>query len=215
MPDADLPTRADTAARALAKLATELPIVGGAVQVVVEDAWARRRAAAEATVRDIAERTGGPDQLAGRLEDDPVLEAVFCDAVEGAARTGMESKRRIFASVVASAVLDDAKVDEALLFVRVLRELDVPDIRYLEAIRRAYDADVSSGPPDRPRDIEKARHDAVEMAAREMPAAVRAALIATGTMEPFRGVFGGTSLVGGPSEFGRQLLDYLAEPTLE
>lgn len=207
MSKGDVPTRADTTARALAELATNLPMVGGALKIVLEETWTRRRAAAEATVQEISDVVGGPDRLASRLAEDPVLEALFCDAVDGAVRTGMESKRRLFARVIGAAVLDDAKVDDALLVVRALRELDAPDIRFLEAIRRAYDSVTpASSTEDPARDVESERRQAVQDATRDMPAPVRAALVATGTIKNWAGLFGGTTDLGGPSDFGRALL---------
>jgi hypothetical protein len=113
-----------------------VPYVGGSLQVIVEDVRARREAQAAVTLNEIADKSGGAEELGRRLSADPVLEALFVNGVEAALRTGYEAKRRLLSKAVSQAVLDDAKVDESQLIVEALSQLDVPHVRALEKMAR-------------------------------------------------------------------------------
>lgn len=203
MPDTDgPPTRGDTAAEVVQALVSQVPVAGDALAVMVRHGYERRVARAEAVAGDIAERAGGVEHLATRMEASQELEALFCEALEASARTGMEDKRRLLGQVVAAAVLDDAEVDEGQLLVQVLRELDAPHLRGLEAVRRVSD------PPAEP-DGYRVSREAVLAAVAGLPEPLRAALVRTGTLEiPSAGIVAADPYV---TRFGRRLLDDLKE----
>jgi hypothetical protein len=134
------PTVIETFVKAAIKGATAIPVVGSglsaAAQVVYDDVRARRAAVAARTMSEIVAESGGEEQLGARLAADPQLETSFVAAVDAAIRTGHEQKRRLLVQAVASAVKDDAKVDEAQLLIETLAQLDVPHIRALEELAR-------------------------------------------------------------------------------
>jgi hypothetical protein len=210
MPDNPLvPTAADTSAAAMAALTRKVPIIGDALAIVVQDAYARRRAVAERTALDIVEQVGSVERLADRLAEDPQLEALFVEAVDAAARTGLRDKRRLLARVIGTAVLDDAKVEDGQLLVQALRELDAPHLRALEAIRRAYDG---AGPVEPGDERGRAARDAALSAVtQDMSVPLRATLVRTGTVDLNKGFFGNSDIVDGLTEFGRTLLNDLRQ----
>lgn len=166
----DAPSWSDTIARAVV---AAMPTFGGPMEVVLSDIHARRRAALGTTVTSIIEITGQP-ALAQSLERDPVVEAVFVNAVEAAIRTGLEAKRRLLIRAVAEAVGDEAKIDESYLLTAVLAELDVPHVRTLKALADEWAAAEQQHADGTPSwgtsDVWQAT-----------PAPIRAALVATGT----------------------------------
>jgi hypothetical protein len=121
-----------TAARAGLAL---IPGLGGALQVIYEDVRANIAYRQCQTIQEIADNVGEAT-LAEQLDDDPVRQALFVNGVEVATRTGLENKRRLLAKVVSAAMLDDFKIDGAQLRVEALRDLDVPQIKALERLRR-------------------------------------------------------------------------------
>ncbi len=135
-----VPTVSDTAVEATRSLLSQVPVVGEALAIVVRDTYSRRVAKAEDTVAEIAAGAGGVERLHARLSQEPMLDSLFIEAVEAAARTGLHDKRKLLAQIVSAAVLDDAKLDEAQLVVQALRDLDAPQIRALETARRFEDA---------------------------------------------------------------------------
>lgn len=174
-----------------------IPGVGGAVQVIYEDVLANIAHRQWQTIQDIAAEVGD-DRLGQSLKADPVRQALFVNGVEVATRTGMEAKRRLLAKVISAAMLDDDKVDGAQLRVEALRDLDVPQIRALEQLRRFSD----QHPGD-------AYSPGVQAIYRALPAPIRAALTRTGVaFEPSEQDTYGYS-VDGINDFGRGLLEEL------
>lgn len=190
----------DTLVRAALKL---VPRFGDALEVIYNDTRARHAEKVAHTLEAVVAQTG-PDALMERLNSDPEVEALFVDAVEAATRTGVEGKRILLARVLAAAVLDDARVEEAQLITQALRELDAPHIRALERIRLA--ADTLDDLPER----ERKEAQAVLSAGRAEPVPVVAVLVRTGVVEPAT-LFGGGHAVHDITDFGRNLLDALRE----
>lgn len=193
------PTRTDTAVEVAQALVSQVPVVGDALVIVVRDTYARRVAKAEAVALAVADQVGGVGLLAERLEASPELEALFFEAVEAGARTGLEDKRRLLGRLVTAAVLDDAKVEPGQLLVQALRELDAPHLRGLEAVRRASD---TSNEPGGYEAVTKAVTEAVAA----LPEPLRAALVRTGTLYVGSGMMAGSPRL---TRFGRELLDDL------
>ena len=120
----------------------------------------------------------GEDRLAAQLKDDPGRQALFANGVEIATRTGLEAKRRLLARVVVAAILDDDALDEAHLRVEALRDLDIPQIRALERLKRLSDDHAEK---------DEAYHMAVQHAWKAEAHPIRAALTRTGmAFEPSR-----------------------------
>lgn len=71
--------------------------------------------------------------MLSRMLSDPRLEPLLGDALEAAARTGFEAKRRLLGRAVADALLgeDDATVDSAVLMVAALAQLEPVHVRAL------------------------------------------------------------------------------------
>lgn len=122
------PSWDQTVVRAAIEATAGVPLIGpglsGALRVVYDDVVARRQARVAETVEDIATGAGGPQNLAARLEESPQLDAMFGRAVEAAARTGLEAKRRLLARAVVAAACDDAKLDDSELMIDTLAQLD-------------------------------------------------------------------------------------------
>ena len=85
---------------------------------------------------DRAAEPAGYEELLARVETNEEVAAIFRQAVDAAARTGDTEKRRMLARLVSEAVLDDAKVDEATIFVSIMRDMEGPHLRALELMRR-------------------------------------------------------------------------------
>ena len=88
-------------------------------------------------VLDGAREEVGDEKFAGLLEGSEELEALVIRAITAAGAGGQASKLRLLSEVVKRAVLDDARIDEGLLVVRVLDQIDSPHIHCLE-IGRAH-----------------------------------------------------------------------------
>jgi len=170
------PTWAATAARATL---AAIPYAGGTLQVLYEDVRARRAAAAGETIASIVAITGEP-ALAQRMAVDPVVEALFVNALDSAIRTGLESKRRLLAKAVANAVLDEALVDESQLLAGVLAELDVPHVRALKAMADEWNT-VLALPAEA---TERPGSWGQSQVFRNLPEPLKAALVRTATAKP-------------------------------
>lgn len=173
---------------------------GGSLVMVWEAVRNQFTSRVQLTAENVADAVG-IDRLAERLSESPEFEALFVNALDSAARTGYEPKRRLLARVVINAALDDSVIDESWLIEQALRDLDAPHLRALERIRLAVD----SLPPDSPN---RARSKAAVTAGALEPESVRAVLVRTGVaaapMFPGGGI--GIAYV---SQFGRDILESL------
>lgn len=205
----------DTVTRALL---ASMPGIGGAAQVIYEDVRAHLAARAVRTLDEIVAESG-EDRLRDRLNSDPELEAVFAHGLDAATRTGYEAKRRLLSRVISAAVLDDAKVDEALLIVLALRDLDAPHLRVLEKMRRVEDdvlardlaefGEAQNGQEHAQSDRESAAHGAVRASTEGVPVALLESLVRTGVAHELGMSYGGPMVPATVSSFGRTLLDDL------
>ncbi|MDQ0375975.1 hypothetical protein [Cellulomonas humilata] len=182
-----------------------IPIVGGSIDVLaarVNEGMVYKRRQLYADVL----RRVQVEELVAALDRDPVLEAVWSQAVLACVRTGVTAKRRLLAKVISQAVLDDALVEQTQLVVDALEHLDAPHLRALERFRRFIDS------------IEPQTMQ-VKTRARELwhgePVPIRAALVRTGCSTAPITPIGGLSMPsytqGMLSDFGRQLLDWVRE----
>jgi ribosomal protein L18 len=182
-------------------LVQAVPYAGDSLVMVLDQALVRRRSAAQSVAQEIATYTGA-DELGRRLADDRELEALFMQGIDAAVRTGVEAKRRLLAKVIAQAVLDDARVDPAHLYVMALQDLEAPHLRALERLRRVEQAaqDSSLGG--------KAADQLIGEAWDAEPIPVQAALSRTGCVRT-----AGSFLVAGElvTKFGHDLIEHLRE----
>lgn len=194
MPDEKLPV---AVVETLAKVAVAALVPYGGSAVMAWEAVRNRVASrVQLTAENVADAIG-IDRLAERLSESPEFEALFINALDSAARTGYEPKRRLLAQVVINAALDDAVIDESWLVEQALRDLDAPHLRALERIRLAVD----QFPPDSTKD----RADAAIAAGALEPESVRAVLVRTGVAAA--PVFPGGGIgIAYVSQFGRAIL---------
>jgi hypothetical protein len=171
-----------------------IPGIGGALQVIYEDVRVHMAALQWQTIQEIADHVG-EDRLAARLKDHPEHQALFANGVEVATRTGLEDKRRLLAKVVSAGILNDAALDGAQLRVEALRDLDVPQIRALERLRRLLNEHEEEN---------EAYYAAVHQVFASEPDPICAALIRTGVAFMFNASYGYG--YDGITEFGQSLL---------
>lgn len=213
------------AAETVAKAAVAVFVPFGGVANLAWDGI--RKGIASRTEKTINEILDGvpADHFAARCAESAEFEAVVVNALDAAARTGYEAKRRLLARVVINAAQDESRVDETALVVQTLRELDAPHIRALERIRAAYDhatlpeddrraIEQSVGPgPDRERELRArtldARQRASTAASTQEPTPVAIALSRVGAIASIGMSFGNGLASGSITEFGRALLDEL------
>ncbi|OBK30139.1 hypothetical protein A5659_03605 [Mycobacterium sp. 1165196.3] len=170
-----------------------VPYVGGALSTVYDAVDERRRYRIESTAREIAAAVGEERMLA-RLTEDPRLEPLIGNALDAAARTGFEAKRRLLGRAVANALLDEAAVDLGVLKVAALSQLEPVHVRALVALELAVERceDNSRGP--------------VEEFNKAQPVPIHATLQNTGVVMPATGYFGTGIGAYDLSPFGRELL---------
>jgi hypothetical protein len=207
------PPVAETVVKAILAL---VPVVGGAFVVVWEDARKHISARLQQTANEVVDAVGA-EKLAQRFIESPEFEALAVNAMESAARTGHEAKRRLLARVVINAARDDARVDESVLIQQALRELEGPHIRAAERLRSVYDScqmtpEYLAEYPDQDLDelLHSKRMEASYEASQHEPAPVVAALVRTGMAAPPM-ILGGGVGVAFITDFGRTVLDYLRD----
>lgn len=117
-----------------------IPWVGGPIQTAYDWLNEQRRHRVEVTTREIAEAAGA-DLMASRVLEDPSFEALLGQALEAAARTGFEAKRRLLGRAVTEALLadDDAAIDSAVQIVAAITQLEAVHVRALIRLERHTD----------------------------------------------------------------------------
>lgn len=206
-PGKSAPSRLQTVLRA-AIAALPAPI-SGPLKVVYEDSAARRAQRGTELLRDIA-RNAEASEIEAALTADPVLDATFVVAVEAAANTGLESKRRLLAAVLLEAIHDAARIDEAALRVEMLRQLDAPHVRCLNTLVKAEDEAVALGEiEERAPRAEPTLSPRLIEAAETMPGPVIAVLISQGLVEA-TSTWDGTFIVQQVTPTGRALIEDLS-----
>lgn len=153
--------------------------------------------------------TAPPETLQRRLEGSERLDALLVAAAQAAAVTADQGKRRLLGRLINQAVLDDAETDNAELMVGILRQIDGPHVRALEAIRRAELAAEEAGEVEPVAEgAERPIVPRIEEAGRRQPHPVRRLLDSLGLVDS-AATYGGGPLITGTSQFGRELLDDL------
>ena len=201
-PDKPPPSVPDILARALVAAS---PKFAGSLAILY-DGFRARWSARVSQVSDEVTAVMPPEKLSRRLEAQPALDAAFAAALEAAGRTGLEAKRRLLGRVIARAVLDDARVDEATLLVGVLSQIDAPHVRCLEAIHRAEEEAEAAGEiAPRAQYAERETVPRIAEVGRAHPDPVLAALASLGLIETSN-TWGDTAILKGLTPFGQALL---------
>lgn len=195
------PSRADIAIRAGI---TASPRLGGSALILYEGIR-DRRAARIAQVLDDASTGIEAAELERVLSVDERMDALLGQALQAAADSAVVAKRRLLGRLVNQAVLDDARVDESELFVRILSQIDAPHVRCLEAIHRAEQLAEARGEiPPRARGAERPLIRAIGAEGEKHPAPVLVALTSLGLLDS-SGV-DDDMYVKGVTSFGQRLL---------
>ena len=151
----------------------------------------------------------GEDRLEELLAGNEELDVLAVQAITAAAESASVAKRRLLARVVKAAVLDDAKIDESALIVGVLRQIDAPHIRCLEAIYRAeQEAKASGDLQPTARGAEKELTQQVRAVADSYPPPLLTQLEHLGLIDGSI-TWGGVTLITGTTVFGAQVLEDL------
>lgn len=204
---AKVPSIPDVLARAAIQAS---PRLAGSLSVVYDGLRQRWLARAQEVVNEVDSRSTS-DLLSQRLAESEQLDAAFLTAVEAGASSGVGAKRRLLGRMIAAAVLDDAKIDEATLLTGILTQIDAPHILCLEAIYRAKKEAAKAGElSPTAQGAEQELNQRVMEAGRAYPAPVLVVLVSLGLLDASVG-WGGVALVGGPTAFGEQLLNELRE----
>jgi hypothetical protein len=153
--------------------------------------------------------------LETRLAESAELDALLVRAVNAAAASGLESKRRLLGRIVAQAVLDDAEIDESSLVVDTLVQIDAAHVRCLTAIARA-EAEAQRLGEQEPiaRGAEKPHTQRVSRVAETYPYPLLDALRRLGLIDASIS-WDGVSRVTGMTKFGELLLKELRRSTEE
>jgi hypothetical protein len=198
-----------TLAYRLARGAVTSVLPGGELLATLIDHEQQRQVRIARDLVDNVVEVTSADELLRRVSESEEVAAAFRQAIDVATRTGLEQKRRALARIVAAAVLDDARVDAATLFVLALRDLDAPHLRALERMRRAEDSVERQDGVTRLNDAEVTK--AVRQVSEVEPDAVNSALVRAGVAHIVGSSWGGQPVPGMISDFGRDLLHYLHE----
>lgn len=134
--------------------------------------------------------------MTGRLLEDPRLETILGEALEVAARSGFEAKRRLLGRAVSNALLDDAEVDPTALMVHALAQLEPVHIRALVLLARAVG----------PEDEVFTNRTALDEFNHSQPVPVLATLETVGAIIPATSWTGRGLGAEAISDFGRQIL---------
>lgn len=127
------PTATETSVKAVLAL---VPVVGGALAVVVDDHMDRRRLRLQETVEETVRQLG--DDGAGfvkRLNEDEEFADLFFKALQSAAETHVEVKRKALAKLLAEGVGEaEGELDEIALTLGALEDLELIHLRTLQRI---------------------------------------------------------------------------------
>jgi len=194
-----------------ASIGIELSVGGGPVPASAKLSASLKRgwASRGQEVLTVVTESVGVEELRHRLDANPELETLLARAINAAAGSALENKRRLLARIVQDAVLDDAVVDESTVILDVLEQVDAIHIRCLEAIARAEQESKDAGDWEFAVErAEKPYNQRIQSAAEMHPSPVIKRLgtlgLADATVD-----WSGHSRVTGLTSFGDQLLRHL------
>jgi len=185
------PSPAETAVKVALDL---IPFVGGALSTIVEDHLERRRLRVRLTVEDAVDRLGGDEtKLLDRLKADEDFADLFLEAVNAAAGTSLDAKRRAFAQALADGTQEaEGELDEVRLLIRVIDDLDLIHLRTMKR-------------------IDDSRGDGrLKSLITATPEPVMATLRRNGVVEE-SSTWDGPDVVTGLNRFGERVLQYVEE----
>lgn len=117
-----------------------IPKFGDALAQYAIDRHQRRLERAGEVVTTAAETLKlDPAVMIERIIEDDRLADLLNDAIQAAARSGLEAKRRAFGKVLAQAIAgDDADVDEAIMLAASLTHLEAVHVRVMGRLARRW-----------------------------------------------------------------------------
>jgi hypothetical protein len=174
-----------------------IPHIGGPLSVLVADVAVRDRARVTEVGMTAIEAAGSPEVLLDAVQGDERVADMLVTAAFAASRTSVEDKRRAMGRVVGRAARDDAAIDETQLMLRVLIDLEAPEFNVIARIA-----------------VVRGDRDAARSITDGAPFPVASALIRNGLVETGT-TYDGDQVVVGLTPFGRSLLDFVREGSVE
>ncbi len=112
---------------------------GGSILVAVMEQWPKlQRVRSQAFIKELIDNLGDPEQgLLRRMREDERVLRLLSAAINAAANADSIAKVRTLAHVAFRGLTDDAKIDEAIYMVDILRDLQVIDVRLLVVLQEA------------------------------------------------------------------------------
>ncbi|MFB1295142.1 MULTISPECIES: hypothetical protein [Mycobacteriaceae] len=187
-----------------------VPGVGAGTGAVVQGLIDSRQGRAEEFVDGVADLVDA-HRLLEQVRADPGLQNLLWDGIQAAMSAADSGKRIYLARVVANALTDDTKMDDAQFIVAALRELEGPHVR---ALVRLIAAD------DENRKDPGNNDETLQTALSNEPPAVKAVLVRTGLVlvgsQPVSsGLYSipraENYSITGVNEFGRRIIRELQE----
>jgi hypothetical protein len=149
--------------------------------------------------------------LESRVEESEGVSVLVVRALQAAADSSLRDKRRLLGQLISESALDDAAIDENLVWVDILAQVDGPHVRCMEAIRRAEREAVAReerGPVAEA--AEKPYVPRIQEAANRYPSPVIRVLATLGLIQGTV-AWDESTRVTGMTLLGERLLDYLRD----
>lgn len=146
-----------------------------------------------------------------RIEESENVSVLVGRALQAAADSTLRDKRRLLGQLISESTLDDAVVDENLIWVDILARIDGPHVRCMEAIRRAEQEAVEGkerGPVAEA--AEKPYVPRIQEAAKSYPSPVIRVLSTLGLIQGTV-MWDESTRVTGMTLLGERLLSYLRD----
>ncbi|WP_344845020.1 hypothetical protein [Kribbella ginsengisoli] len=183
-----------------------VPLVGGPAAEIWDGYRKRYEYRASQALGAIGEKVT-PEQLQERLVESEDLDVVFGRAIQAAANSGLEAKRRLLGLVIAEAVLDDAMIDSASLMTDVLSQIEAPHVRCLEDIWRVQQEVESSGERSQAaRGAEREINQRILDVGRKYPSPLLQTLVNLSLLDARTSWDQGMDLIQGLTTFGEDFL---------
>ena len=147
--------------------------------------------------------------LERRVEESEDVSVLVARALQAAANSTLRDKRRLLGQLISESTLDDAAIDDNLIWVDILARIDGPHVRCMEAIRRAQHEAVDREERGAvAKAAEKPYVPRIQEAANIYPSPVIRALSTIGLIQGTV-MWDESTRVTGMTLLGERLLDYL------
>ncbi|CUR54216.1 hypothetical protein NOCA2140039 [metagenome] len=151
------------------------------------------------------------ETLQRRVEESEEFSALVGRAMQAAGDSLLQDKRRLLGRLIAEATLDDALIDDNIIWVDILASIDAPHVRCMEAVRRAEQEAAASGEQEPVAEAsEKPYVRRIQDAANGYPSPIIRTLSNLGLIQGTVN-WDESSRVTGMTRHGERLLSYLRE----